>query len=1056
MLTLRNCVVVAAIALGPVSAAAQSTTGSISGSVTDQSKGVLPGVTVEVTNMDTGARRSLVTDVDGRYRALNLAPARYSVVAELTGFTKAARNGVQVQIGIDVPVNLTLGVGTVNENITVVGETALVDLSAAVVGGVVSTRQISELPLNGRSFMQLATLQPGVSVSRTTERDFTGGFGGTQVAIAGARPEQTGYLLEGTNIADVSDKAPSSVAGVMLGVDTVQEFSVQTHGYSAEFGRAAGGIISAVTKSGTNKFRGSVFEFVRNSAFDQKGYFDEGDAPPPFRRNQFGGTLGGPIVRNKLFFFGSYEGLRERLGTTRFARVPNAAAHAGLLPAAGGGLRAVTIHPTFRPYLDLLYPLPNGRDFGDGTAELIHAPTEPTDENFVVGKVDFNLNQKDALSFRVSSDKSNNQVWADHPDFTNVTTTDTRYISTQWQRIFSSGLLNEFRAADNRSARDTTPTPLISIPTSMYFGGPSYFGYIEVPGLLTTTGNPDDSANYVQHLYQVSDTLTLNKGRQTIKTGFDYQRYHFDGFSNSRLGGTYRFRTLEEMLTLTRSATAQADRYLGNLPGTDTNRNMRQNYVAFFLHDDFRMSDRLSLSLGLRYEFVTTPYELSGKVAGLLNFKDLESGPGGVTPGSPIFDNPSRRRGLAPRVGFAWKPMANGKTTVRGGGGVFYQPLTVSFYRGTSFREYPYFAGVDIRQPAVFGPAMLGVLAGGVGSAVQKRSEFIDYNAKQPYSEQWYLNAQRDLPGGLVAELGYLGSRGVNLPFYGDPNTTPSETLADGTKRIIPGAALRYPSWGRIRTRSTGAESSYQGMTASLQKRLAHGVQFQGNYTYSRSTDTWSGGLQGSSDYLTGAGSATDYWDIEFERGPSSFDVSHNFVFNAVYLLPFGDQSTGLKGALTRGWQVSGIVAVSSGLPFHPFVGFDRAGDRQSDSDIQRPSWAPGRNPSNAIIGTAEQWFDPLAFVLPAAGTFGNVKRNELRGPNLRVMDFSIFKNQMIGPTQVQFRVEIFNLLNRANFNPPSSPLLFRSDGTRITGAERITSLATPARQLQLGLKILF
>ena len=387
---------------------------------------------------------------------------------------------------------------------------------------------------------------------------------------------------------------------------------------------------------------------------------------------------------------------------------------------------------------------------------------------------------------------------------------------------------------------------------------------------------------------------------------------------------------------------------------------------------------------------------------------------------------------------------------------MFYQPLTVSFYRGTSFREYPYFAGVDIRQPTVFGPAMLGVLAGGVGTAVQKRSEFIDYNAQQPYSEQWHLNIQRELPAGLVAEIGYMGSRGVNLPFYGDPNTTPSETLADGTKRIIPGATLRYPSWGRIRTRSTGAESSYHGMTASLQKRLSHGVQFQASYTLSQSIDTWSGGLQGSSDYLTGAGSATDYWDIEFERGPSSFDVPHNFVFNAVYLLPFGDQATGLKGALTRGWQVSGIVAVSSGLPFHPFVGFDRAGDRQSDSDIQRPSWAPGRDASNAIVGTAEQWFDPLAFVLPTAGTFGNVKRNSLRGPNLRLVDFSIFKNQMIGPTQVQFRVEIFNLLNRVNLNPPGSPLLFRSDGARIAGAERITSLATPARQLQLGMKILF
>jgi hypothetical protein len=1034
--------------LGSDAAFAQATTGSISGVVVDQSKAVLPGVTVVVVNLDTGAERAMVTDVQGRYRALSLPPGRYTVSGELTGFSKATLSGIEVQIGVDTPVNLTMSVGTLTDNVTVVGETGMVDLSAAVVGGVVSTKQISELPLNGRSFMQLATLQAGVTVSRTTERDFTGGFGSTQVAIAGARPEQTGYLLEGTNIADISDKAPSSVAGVLLGVDTVQEFSVQTHGYSAEFGRAAGGIISAVTKSGTNRFRGTAFEFVRNSALDAKGFFDEGDDPPPFRRNQFGGTLGGPIVRNKFFFFGSYEGLRERLGTTHFARVPNANAHRGVLLDGSGGLRTVEVHPTFRPYLDLLYPIPDGRDFGDGTAELVHAPTEPTDEDFVVGKIDWNRRSKDNFSLRVSSDRSDNQVWADHPDFTNITATDTRYITGQWQRIFSPGFLNEFRIADNRTERSTTPTPLIDIPSSLYFGAPDYFGFIEVPGVLTTTGNPDDSAQYVQNLYQVSDTLTLNKSRHTLKAGFDFQRYHFDGYSNSRLGGTYRFRTLEEMLTLRRSATAQADRYLGNLPGTDTLRNMRQNYAAFFAHDDYRVSDRLSLSLGLRYEFVTTPHELSGKVAGLLDFNDLESGPGGITPGTDVFDNPSKSKGFAPRVGFSWKPLADDKTVVRGGAGVFYQPLTVSFYRGTTFREYPYFAGVDIRQPAVFGPAILDVLAAGVGSSVQKRSEFIQHDIDQPYNVQWYLNVQRELPAAIVAEIGYMGSRGVDLPYYGDPNTTPSEYLPGGTKRIVPGAQLRYPSWGRIRTRNTGAESEYHGLIVGLQKRLTHGLQFQGNYTFSRSTDTWSGGLQGSSDYLTGAGSAVDYWDIEFERGRASFDMPHNLVLNAVYLIPASGSLTGWKRALASGWQLSGIAQISSGLPFHPFVGFDRAGDGQSDTDLQRPSWAPGRDAKNAIIGTSEQWFDPLAFVLPPAGTFGNVQRNSLRGPNLRVVDFSVFKNQEIGPTQMQFRVEIFNLFDRANFNPPSSPLLFRSDGTGIAGAERITTLATPARQL--------
>jgi hypothetical protein len=274
---------------------------------------------------------------------------------------------------------------------------------------------------------------------------------------------------------------------------------------------------------------------------------------------------------------------------------------------------------------------------------------------------------------------------------------------------------------------------------------------------------------------------------------------------------------------------------------------------------------------------------------------------------------------------------------------------------------------------------------------------------------------------------------------------------------VVPGSALRYPSWGRIRTRNTGADSEYHGLTLGLQKRFNQGLQFQANYTFSRSIDTWSGGLQGSSDFQTGAGSAVDWWDIEFERGRSSFDVPHNLVVNAIYELPWGKDLTGVKGALAKGWQFSVIGTASSGLPFHPIIGFDRAGDGQSDTDMQRPSWAPGRNAENAITGDVDGWFDPEAFVLPAAGTFGNVARNSLRGPNLRVVDFSTFKNQQIGRTVLQLRLEIFNLLNRANFAPPGDEvILFNSSGQRLTGVGRLTSLVTPARQMQFGVKFLF
>src|SRR6516164_315776 len=363
---------------------AQETTGTIHGSVVDESKAILPGATIRVRNVENGATRTLVTDENGHYRALSLPPGIYSVTAELPGFAPATRDNLVVDIGRDVVADLTMKLGGLNEQVTVQGAATNVELSSAVAGGVVSQTQIAELPLNGRSFMQLATLQPGVMVSRATPREFTGGFGGTQLSIAGARPEMTGYLLEGTNIADISDKAPSSMAGVLLGVDAVKEFSVQTHDYSAECGRAAGGVISAVTKSGTNDVHGTVFEFLRDSKFDAPNYFDPvdpvtgGQTTPPFTRNQFGGTAGGPILQSKLFYFGSYEGLRQDLSLTHIARLPSAAAHNGILPTG-----AVAISPLVKPYLDLLYPLPNGQDYGDGTGEYRHTEVDPTHENFL-------------------------------------------------------------------------------------------------------------------------------------------------------------------------------------------------------------------------------------------------------------------------------------------------------------------------------------------------------------------------------------------------------------------------------------------------------------------------------------------------------------------------------------------------------------------------------------------------------------------------------------------------------------------------------------------------
>ena len=1049
-LTARS--VLCAIALlVAVPLAGQSTTGSISGDVTDSSRTLASGVTVTATSLDTGLARSVTTDQRGHYRVVDLPPGRYRVLAERAGFSPAMQHDVVVTIGSDVDVDLSIEVAALVETVEVTARSTLLDTKATSVGGIVTTQQIGALPLNGRNFLQLATLQPGVVVSRATGREFQSGFASTQLAVAGARPEYTGYLLDGTNIADISDKAPSSMAGVLLGVDAIREFSVQTHGYSAEFGRAAGGIVSAVTRSGTNDFRGSVFEFYRDSALNARGFFDT-ERPSGFARNQFGGSLGGPLLRNRLFFFTSYEGLRERRAVTRIARLPDAAAHEGYLPDAAGVLQPVVVEPLARRYLDLLFPIPDGAAFGDGTAELSHAHRDPVNEDFLVAKADWNATANDAFMVRVSRDVSDATISLDHPLFIDTLGTRTTYATAQHQRVVSSSMLNTLRFAFNRTRRTDDVVPTVEIPGELYFTEDPHFGAINILGLTLVGSTGTIPARYDQRLSQLADTFTWSKGDHLWKAGFDWQHYRFGGTSYSRYGGEFRFRDLREFLTLRRSATAQADRFTGNLPGTDTQRDVRQDYVAFFVQDDWRVRSPITVSLGLRYEFVTTPKEQQGRIAGLLSLDDLEAGPRGVTPGAPLFDNPSRQS-VAPRLGVAWSPSNDGRTMLRAGYGLFYQPLTVSYYRGTIFRIFPYFAGVDIRQPTVFGPGIQEVLAQGGDANTQRRSEFIFYDAEQPFVQQWHVKVERDLGAGFTAEVGYLGSKGHNLPFYGDPNVVPSEYLPDGRKRIVPGASLRYPSWGRIRTRINVARSVAHVLAAGVRRQLSGGLMFQAAYTLGNARDTWSGGLMGTADFENGAGSATDWWDPEAEWGPANFDIRHTFVANAIYELPWGKDLTGIAAAFARGWHVGGVVQLASGLPFTPIIGFDRALDRQSDADtVQKPDLVG----PITYLGKADAWFDVTAFALPPPGYYGNAGRNLLRGPGLTLADLIVLKDVAVGRGTMQFRIEAFNVFNWVNLGLPDASVMFNTDGTYRAGTARITTTATPARQVQLGVKVLF
>ena len=421
---------------------AQDTTATIAGGVRDQSGGMLPGVTVTARNLGTGAARTEVTSAEGLYRLRNLPLGAYEVRAELAGFQTSVRRGIELTVGREAIVDLVMGVGDLAEEIVVTGEAPLVDTSSGTLGGLVTREKIEQLPLNGRDLTQLMTLESGVTMIRRGSQDATAGFG-AKMSISGARPDMVGWLLDGTDIQNTFKTGPAGAAGVQLGVEAVQEFRVLSNSYTAEYGTVGGGVVNTVTKSGTNSLRGSLFEFHRNSALDSKNFFDVTNDPPDFVRNQFGASLGGPLVKNRTFFFATYEGLRQRLGVTRFGSVPTADARRGVLPT-----QTVTVHPAVVPLLDLL-PLPNGKDNGNGTGEYITVQEDPTTQHYFTGRVDHSFSGNHTAFLRFTSDRGEASDSDDINIIASPMRSERQWVTLEQSSVLTSRWLNKLRLGYN-------------------------------------------------------------------------------------------------------------------------------------------------------------------------------------------------------------------------------------------------------------------------------------------------------------------------------------------------------------------------------------------------------------------------------------------------------------------------------------------------------------------------------------------------------------------------------------------------------------------------------
>ncbi len=1030
------CVVLLLVSGSPA-AYSQTVGASLRGTVTDSSGAALPGATITILNVGTGASRELHADSEGRYTAPLLPPGIYEVHVTLTGFQPHARRGLRLAVGQDVALDVRLEVGAISEQVTVTGEAPGVDLTSGAVSGLVTDQQIRDLPLNGRSFQQLALLQVGVTAALTAGNDVVGGRT-PKISINGARPEQNNFLLDGTDINNVYNKTPGSVAGVLLGVEAVLEFQVLTNAYSAEFGRSAGGVINAVTRSGANVVHGSLFEFHRNSALDAKNYFDPKDKPiPNFTRNQFGATLGGPLLRDRTFYFGAYEGLIERLGITGLTNVPDADARRGVL-----GGRQVELHPAIPRYIQTFFPEPNGRSVGSGIAEYLFTQTQPTDEHFGQGRVDHRLADDDQLFVRYTiSNGKVDRYPANKPPVAFITESSrNQYVTAEHQHVFSPTVLNTVKFGINRSVSLADNVRSVDIPADMSWLPGEPMGYFTISGVVAEAlGDFRLPRNDRLNNFQWGDTLFITRGTHSMRIGGQAQYLQFNQETTSQRGGIVNFANLESFLTGRPFGVDFA------VPGlVDPIRNYRQWLFGFFIQDDIRLNSRVSLNAGLRYEFVTVPTEANGKISNLRNVTDSQ-----VTIGDPWHDNPSLKN-LAPRLGVAWDPFGDGKTSVRGGFGIFHDEILPKYYFFSGSLNPPFTTRTSIANPPF--PNVVQNFDPNV--PIRAQLQTVNYDLQTPYMMQFNANVQRALPWNVDVMVGYVGSRGKNLIRIGDANLAP-EQIVNGEKVYQSQLGRRNPNFTGIWQRVTDGESFYNALQLSVLKRQSNDVRAQVSYTWSKSIDDASG--INSQDFGNNVQYVMDWYDRTRDRGLSAFHAEHNLTFNATWDIPFGRSLTGVAGRLLKGWQVNNVTTLMSGHPFTVRNGFNRSGNLNTTSFSlhDRPNLKPGCDP---VLGGANRYWDITCFELQAANTRGNAGRNILIGPGLVSVDLALVKSLDFGGNRsLQVRAEIFNLPNRPNFSVPSGQIAFtNAAGAVAANWGRITSTTTTSRQIQLGVKYLF
>jgi hypothetical protein len=1039
--------------LSPRPVAAQATTGTLSGTVSDEGRKAIADAAVSITQQSTGAVRVVSTGARGWYQAAGLAPGIYSVRVEQAGFEVSVQTDIAITLGGQTVVDTTLRVGAVEDEIVVTAEVSGIDRTGSTLAGLVDERTIKNLPLNARSFVQLTTLEPGVLEFKNVGEPvttFPGSGRGLRISVNGIRPEMNNYLIDGVDVGDAYNNSPGSAAGLFLGVETLREFQVLTSNYTAEYGRVGGAIINAVTRSGGNDFKGWGFEFHRNESLNARNFFDP-PQKPEFERNQFGVGFSGPLVADRTFFLVSYEGLREDLGRTVVSVVPDDDARLGILPDPDnpGQSMNVAVSPVIQPYLDL-YPRAN-RDAvpGDGVAEHAFAFNQPTDQDFFTLKIEQRFSDSNSLSARYIVDDASIERPLNFPQFAIREESTNQYLALEQLSVFSSSLLNTARLGFSRTEFDSRDTELGPIAPELSFIPGSDFGVLLVGGLTSmgiTTFGPTNRPS--QDLFTISDSVTWLKGSHSLRLGGSYQRFEIDETNSLLDNGLWNFFSLQNLLQNRPFA------FLGLQTDSDITRETRQSLLGLFVQDDIKVGSNLTLNLGLRYERNTVPTEARDRVANLRDpLTDAVPTVGGDLVSDSNLDN------IAPRVGFAWVPFQNGRTVVRAGGGLFYHQAGYGYFFRTLMYSPP-FAGFGALPAPPVGPPFVAFPRIPPQFFPANIAFPTQFDLETPYVAQYNLSVQRELPADLVLTVAYVGSRGHHLGRVTEINTfRPREV--NGEPFFVPGPRVN-PSWVGLNVIDTNGRSWYDSFQLNLEKRFSRGYQFQASYSYGDCEDDSPPLLR---DVESAPSIVMDVDNPDRDRGRCNSDIEHNFTLHYTWELPFGRKASGLKKKWLAGWQLSGVTSLRSGSPFTVENGFDRARTGKIGPFLtDRPDLVPGAG--DIIQGGPVQYFDPSAFVLQPAGFYGNAPRNFLEGPSLQNWDVSIIKNTPLGDRlDLQLRLDVFNLFNHTNFSVPTGPgrlaFLGATPGPGAEGipnpvAGRIFKTVTPARQLQLAAKLSF